>query len=40
VKESELVSFDFSHIEILEGCLVQEIQPEEKETWLQIYNDL
>jgi hypothetical protein len=40
VKENELVSFDFEHIEILEGCLVKDINREEKETWLNIYNDL
>jgi hypothetical protein len=40
VKENDLVSFDFNHIEILEGCLVKDIRGEEKETWLQIYNDL
>jgi hypothetical protein len=40
VKENQLVSFDFSHIEILEGCLIKDIRSEEKETWLQIYTDL
>jgi hypothetical protein len=29
-----------THIEILEGCLVQEIKPGEKEVWLDIYMSL
>lgn len=35
-----MASFDLSHIEILEGCLIQEIRTEEKAKWLEIYRSL
>ena len=40
VKSENLDAFEFKHIEILAGCLVREIDPKEKERWLEIYGDL
>ena len=40
VKKDDLANFDLSHIEILEGCLIQEIKASEKADWLSIYRSL
>lgn len=40
VKEKSLERFETEHIEILAGCLINELNPSEKELWLQIYQDL
>ena len=40
VRHEDLASFDLSHIEILEGCLIQEIRTEAKGVWLEIYRSL
>lgn len=40
VKDNELERFDLKHIEIIRACLVRQIQPEDKELWLSMYEDL
>lgn len=40
VKAEESVAFELKHIDILASCLVQTIQPDQKEIWLKIYTDL
>lgn len=40
VKAEKLERFETVHIDILAGCLINELNPVEKDTWLQIYQDL
>lgn len=40
VKSKKLDRFETQHIEILAGCLINELDPNEKEVWLQIYESL
>lgn len=40
VKEQKLERFETEHIDILAGCLINELDEREKDAWLVIYQDL
>lgn len=40
VQSRNLINLEREHVEILVGCLVQQPQPEDGETWLRIYENL
>lgn len=40
VQAQDLMNLDREHVEILAGCLVQQPQPEDRDTWFRIYENL
>ena len=40
VKDNEMESFEKEHIDILRACLVKELEEQDKDRWLEIYDHL